>query len=364
MKVLLTGGHVTPALAVIDELRKKKNDLYFVGRKYANRIDRNETFEYKEVKARDIPFFHLETGRLTRLVSITVFNEIGLLLKGLLTSSKILKKVKPDVIISFGGYIALPVAIIGKLHNIPIITHEQTIEPGLSNKLIAKFATKVCVSFPKTKEQFGRKGVVTGNPIRSDVYDIGTPLIQKKGKKPILFVTGGSLGAHRINIHIENILPELLKTFTIIHQTGNVQEYGDFERLSNVAHKGYYPKKHISTEDIGWVLNNANVIVSRSGANTVFEIMALGIPAVLIPLPWSARDEQMKHARFLKKSGVAEVFEQDEDSKVLLNLINSMYKRRPAYLQNFKKIDKLVKRNAARRIVTIAEHATKNKVAS
>lgn len=359
-KILITGGHVTPALAVIDRIkeRSKYTHLVFVGRKYTSEKEKQvESFEYKEVSARKIPFIHLSTGRLTRLLSLRTFFNILQIPRGLVSSWKILKEEKPEVILSFGGYIALPIAICAKLQRIPVLTHEQTIVPGIANKIIAHFADTIFLSFPESAMHFkDKKIVLSGNPIRKSIFQSKNNIIS--GKIPCIYVTGGSLGAHAVNVMIENILSELLESYYVIHQTGSVMEFHDYERLSKLREalpdklkERYILKEHVSDAEIGSIYKSADIVISRSGANTFFEVVALKKPTIFIPLPWSANQEQELHAQIFKKHKTGEIVHQSEGSEQLLKIIKQVVEKKEEYQSRFNSLSSYNHINAADTII-------------
>jgi len=347
-KIIISGGHASPALAVIDELQINKPEykIYFVGRKFNNSQDSELSFEYKEIKLRKIPFYNLNTGRLMRSISFDTLQNLFLAVRGFIHSWQIINKIRPHTILSFGGYLALPVTIMGWLYGVKIYTHEQTIHPGITNRIISVFAKNIFISYPQSVSFFPKsKTILTGNPIRHF-------LLQKSSRnkyKSILdtiYITGGSLGSHSLNVHIENILQELLKKYFVIHQTGNVSEYDDFKRLTKLK-EGLNEKErlryklisHVDSREIADVYATSDIVISRSGANTVSELIALRIPAVLVPLPWSANDEQKKHAELLENAGVAEVFDQEKSSEILLKLIQKVMIERGSYEKNYSKLE-------------------------
>ncbi len=334
MKILITGGHITPALAVIEEISKRGSiDVVVVGRKYALDHENVESFEYKTLSKRGIKFVNLSAGRLTRTLSVQTLLNFIRFPGGFLKSLAILREEKPDKILSFGGYIALPISLCAYLLHIPVYTHEQTMRAGLTNKIISKVAKKIFVSYEETKKYFpSNKTVLTGNPIRGLLID-STPEVQSH--RPLLYITGGSLGSHSINIHIEHILDELHKTFTVIHQTGNVAEFGDYERLKKRAGPTYIVKEHVKEDEIAQIYSKADLVVCRSGANTVSELIVLNKPSVLIPLPWSSNGEQQAQAEFLHQAGVAEIFNQKHESSHLLDRIHEVYTHRKEYSDKF-----------------------------
>jgi UDP-N-acetylglucosamine--N-acetylmuramyl-(pentapeptide) pyrophosphoryl-undecaprenol N-acetylglucosamine transferase len=343
-KILITGGHVTPALAVIDRLkeRSKYAHLVFVGRKYTSEAEKHvESFEYKEVTDRKIPFIHLSTGRFTRVLSLKSFINLFRIPQGFIAAWNILKSEKPDVILSFGGYIALPIAIAAKFQKIPVLTHEQTIVPGLANKYIANFANTIFLSFPESAMYFKDKNIVlSGNPIRKSIFQSTKQVVPQNAK--CIYVTGGSLGAHAVNILVEGVLSELLEEFYIIHQTGSVKEFNDFERLSKLRdalpdelHAKYILKEHIADDEIGSIYKSADIVIARSGANTFFELIALQKPAIFVPLPWSANNEQELHAAIFKKHKTGEIVHQSEGSSQLLTIVKKIAHNLEEYKSHF-----------------------------
>lgn len=346
-KLLITGGHPTPAIAVIDEIRKRRVpvSIVFVGRKYNNDGERTLSFEYQEMQHRSIPFVHLTAGRLTRILSVQSLVNILRIPGGFFRAFHIILTEKPDIILSFGGYLALPVACAAWILHIPVYSHEQTIEPGLANRLIAILARRIFVSFPSSQAFFpGKKTIVTGNPMRPELFERQTPFAVPSNL-PVIYVTGGSLGAHAINSHIAHIISRLVASAVVIHQTGNVEAYNDYEHLQKIhavlpaAVRGrYIIKQHISSDQIGSAFGQSDLVISRAGANTFFELVALQKPAILIPLPWSAHDEQSKHAAVLAEAGAAEVFEQTGNSETLLQLILQMLEDLPRYTESYARI--------------------------
>ncbi|MBI4008909.1 UDP-N-acetylglucosamine--N-acetylmuramyl-(pentapeptide) pyrophosphoryl-undecaprenol N-acetylglucosamine transferase [Candidatus Roizmanbacteria bacterium] len=358
MKVLITGGHLGPALAVIEEL-DQKNQIIFVGRKYASNKEKTVSLEYREIEKRKIPFYNLTAGRLTRIASLGSLEHIFKIPLGFYQALLILKKEKPDLILSFGGYIAFPICFLGYILKIPIFIHEQTIHPGISNRLSGFFAKKIFVSFKESAKFFPEsKTIVSGNPVRKAVLRIIKKVFDLKKGLPIIYITGGSIGSHNVNLHVEHILDKLLEKYIIIHQTGNIRQYGDFERLKIFKNKlpiekreNYFLKDHFLDDELGYIYSQADIVVGRSGANTFFEILAWKKPSVLIPLPWSASGEQLKHAELIKSAGTGEIFNQSNDSDKLLILINKIIKDKEKYINNFKNLQKLYQQNAASVIV-------------
>jgi len=332
-KILVTGGHITPALAVIDHLLEllPAAQIVFVGRKY-NNAEMTESFEYQEICKRGVRFHHLHTGRTVNSISVSLIRNTFAMFRGFYESFKIIQSEKPDLVMSFGGYVALPVSYAAFLLRTPIMTHEQTIHPGRANRRIAQLAQKVFIAFPEASRYISSKNItISGNPIRKSLSQAGSLLYIPKDI-PCLYVTGGSLGSHAVNCAIEKLVPELIKSYCIIHQTGNVSEFGDYERLCELRdslparlRSRYIVKTHIGDDEIGQVMKRADLVIGRSGANTFFELVATQKPAILVPLPEAAFDEQRKHAEILKHAGAAVIYNQDEPvEKLMMSITNVM----------------------------------------
>ena len=361
--ILITGGHLAPALAIIDDIlssdHKNNTKIIFVGRKYGSESQDNYSLEYKEINKRKIEFVYLPAGRMTRLFNLKSFLNTLRIPIGFFYAWQILDHYQPDLIFSFGGYLGLPIVMAGFLRKIPIYIHEQTLSPGLANRLSGRLAKKVFVSFPQTQSFFSpKKTLVTGNPIRKETFKTIKMPFKITKNLPVIYVTGGTLGSHSINEHIKKILPDLLKDYIVIHQTGNVKEYNDLNGLQMLRKKlpldlqsRYYLREHFSSQEIGYVYDRADLVVGRAGANTFFELIALEKPAVLIPLPWAANQEQQKQAEILAKEKVTEIFSQFNSSEELLKLIKNMLANLKIYQGNFHKLKLFYRQDASQKII-------------
>lgn len=317
-KLLLTGGHLSPLLAVLAELPKDIEPVV-IGRKYTFEKDKTESLEYQLLLDLKIPFYDVGAGRLQRKMSRKTIPSLLRSPSAFLKARKILKSEKPDAVLTFGGYIGLPVALAAYTLKIPVVLHEQTLHAGLTSKQIGRWAKKVCISYPTSEKYFNaKKTVFTGNPVRKEVFTVKDK-IEGVASGTTLFVTGGSTGAHPINEIIENGLEEFLNHFVIIHQTGDAQEFKDFERLENRKkslpenlQKKYALRKFILPEEIGWVYKNADVILARSGINTVTELVTLSKKALLVPLPYGQANEQLENAKYYAKTGLGGYIKQDD----------------------------------------------------
>lgn len=345
---MITGGHVTPALAVIDEI--KNHEIIFVGRQYALRNEKTESFEYKEITKRGIRFINLVTGRLNRSFSMEALKSLALIPQGFFRAQQIIRAEKPDIVLSFGSYIAVPIAYWAHANKIPVYTHEQTIQPGIANRMIGRWAKKVFISFPQTKQFFSKDNVVlTGNPVRKSILQVADKPFHIPKKKPVIYITGGSLGSHSINLHVETLIEELKKEYFVIHQTGDTTTYNDYERLAKHADESYMLRKHVDAKELAFIYDEADLVICRAGANTIFELIALRKPAIFVPLPWSGHDEQRKQAKLLKEAHVAQIFEQSRPSIELLDCIRTMTSNLKKY-SDFSKLDALTTEDASRRI--------------
>ena len=346
MKIVITGGHFSPAHAVIQKI-KSKDEILVVGRRYAFEGEQNETYEYKACVEEGIPFENINAGRLQRKLSRHSAPSLLRFPSGVLEAVKILKKFKPDVVVTFGGYVGLPVAIAATVLKIPVILHEQTLRAGLASRLIAKFATVVLLSFESSKKYFRKSNtVITGLPLRNEIFTKR----KVEFRLPTIYITGGSTGSHAVNENVFSILPELLSEFDVIHQTGNSTAFKDYERA--VSLKAALPQslpgkytagKFFPTADVSAFLQNVTLVVGRSGINTIAELLAHGTVALLIPLPTGQMGEQKNNAYFYKKIGLGEVIEQkDLTPQVLLTTIRAMIKGLKTYKNSSKDAEKYV----------------------
>lgn len=356
MRIVVTGGHLTPALAVIEKLSIKSDvEIFFIGRKFAMEGDKEESAESNMLPKVGIPFYPLTTGRLQRRFTRYTLPSLLKIPVGFWQAWGYLKNIHPDVVLSFGGYLALPVVVAAKIQKIPIITHEQTAVFGLANRIIARLADKIALSWEESMKFFpSNKAVFTGNPIRSALLEVK----RRPGKIPLLYFTGGNQGAHIINQTLLEILPELLEICSVVHQTGSQWKSQDFERAlrlqkglpANLASR-YLVKKWFETEELVKIFAKATLTIGRSGANTVTELAALGIPAILIPLPWVTQDEQTKNAKVLETSGSALILREAELSgKRLFTTIQLALEKLEELEANAKSFKKIFKTDAASKL--------------
>lgn len=359
MKVLVTGGHFSPAYSVIEELLAMDSQVVIVGRKYPFEGDTSSTsYEYRVSKEHGIPFREIQTGRLQRTLTRHTIASLIKVPAGLLHARKILTEEKPDVVLTFGGYLALPIAISARMLNIPVVTHEQTQGLGLSNTIIAKVADTVCVSFPDTQQRIKHPHVVmTGNPMRKSIYTIDQKFSFPENI-PVLYITGGSTGSHIINRVVGEAAPQLLEKFVLIHQTGD-NKFNDYAFLENIKsglspklQERYVVQKFIYPSHIGYVYTNAQLVIGRAGANTVLELIACNKPSILIPLPHGQTGEQLQNATLIQELGLGEVLHQNKlTAETLIQSIDTMMTDIEKYHISQRIIDTYIYPDSARRIV-------------
>jgi len=338
MKIAVVGGHFAPAFALTQKL-KVSNDVIFLGRKYIFEKDQAVSLEYKTCIDEKIPFFEINTPRIQRNFGLNTLLSLPKFLGGFSRAYSVLQQEKVDIVVSFGGYLSVPVALAAYFLKIPIVIHEQTQHAGLANKWVAKIAARVCVSFESSLIAFPKdKTVITGNPIRQAVFEVNEA-IPIDTTKPLIYITGGSGGSHFINMVVKEIVPKLLESFSVIHQTGDAKEFNDFAGLEkiregmseNMQHQ-YFLTKYVTAAQVGWVLKHAKIILSRAGINTVSEVLALKIPALFIPLAHGQKNEQLENAKLVKKMGLGEyILQKDATEKRVLEKLLYMLSHTKEY---------------------------------
>lgn len=345
MKVLVTGAHFTPAVATIEELKKTAGiEIVYVGRKTTLEGDKTPSIESEVLPSLGVKFIPIITGRLQRAFT---FYTIPSLLKmpiGFLQALCIILSEKPDVVLSFGGYVAVPVVVTSWLFSIPVIVHEQSLAPGLANKISSYFADKIAVSFEKNAPK-SKKVILTGNPIRREILDM--PERRRVHQKlPAILIIGGNQGSHVINLAAEKCLGQLLKIARVYHQTGG-SKYRDFERLQEKENNGYKVFKFISKDWLR-ILRECDLVVSRAGINSLTELAYLGKPALLIPIP---NNEQRKNAEFFEKHGIINILPQIKLSgETLFRNIKNMLKHLDHITEKTGEVKKVIIPDAAKRL--------------
>jgi UDP-N-acetylglucosamine--N-acetylmuramyl-(pentapeptide) pyrophosphoryl-undecaprenol N-acetylglucosamine transferase len=322
--ILISGGHLTPALATIEYFQKNHPQvrLVFVGREYSQEKEEQLAKEREVCEQLGIPFYAISAPKFHRSVWGRNIYELPKIWPSLWEAYRIIRDENVDLFLSFGGYLAVPIAFMAKLSGKKIVTHEQTKSSGLANELIALMADKVAISHEESWKLFpASKTVLTGNPIRAKLlrtYKRAPNWLPEK-LKPILYITGGSQGSQVINTAVGQILPQLTEKFTVIHQCGRStnQRYLRFleeqaEELSPAAQANYFVREWIDEQDMSWIFQHAVLAISRSGANTTLEMTIHALPAIFIPLPFAHDNEQWKNAEELVNAGAAVLLEQKD----------------------------------------------------
>ena len=319
MRVVLTGGatggHTTPLLAIGAALRRSHPgvELFFEGVVTKHVRELFTTY--------DIPAHHIPSGKIRRYPSVlNIFDLAFRLPLGLLIALGRLWWLMPDVVISKGGYGSIPPVLAAWFYRIPILLHESDVRPGLANQTLARFAAVIAVGFAESAEHFGhyqRKAVVTGTPVRFDFAVHESAQAKEffgfRESDVVVLVTGGSQGAQQLNEVLLKILPQLITEVSIIHLTG-VQHFDAVsavtqQLLAESAYKKNYKVFPALNDKMSLAFSAADIIVSRAGATTLAEIARLRKPALLIPLPESAQDNQQYNAAAFERQGAARVLD-------------------------------------------------------
>lgn len=352
-KVIFTtggsGGHIQTALAVLASTPKLKPITLFVGSTRTMEGEKAKiSLEQELCQRMGIDFVAIRSGKLQRSFSL---RSIELLLgvpAGFFDALKLLNRVKPQLVVSFGGYVSLPVVVAAYFKRIPTFIHEQTTCVGLANKMASKFANKILISYPQSKQFFpAHKVVFTGSPtqphIASPKISIkkADPKILKKIKLlakqqdqfPIITVYGGSQGSHLLNQNIKPVLSKLLENYQLIIQTGDNQIFNDYSQFKNLINelKPEYQERIYLTkflyEELGYVNSITDISISRAGANRVYELGMSQVPSLLVPIPWVTNNEQYKNSKILADLGLGKILEEKSITPIVLfNEINQFFR--------------------------------------
>lgn len=352
-KIILTGGgtagHVTPNIALLPGLKRLGYEVKYIGS--------YDGIEKKLIEELGVSYSGISSGKLRRYLSAKNLTDPFRVIKGYSEAKSIIKKYKPDIVFSKGGFVSVPVVLAAKKYKIPVIIHESDMTPGLANKLAIPAATKVCHNFPETADYLPKgKSVLTGSPIRAELLSgnklNGLKMCDFTSDKPIIMVIGGSLGAANVNKAVREALPSLISDFQIVHLCGK----GKTDDTLNDK-KGYKQFEYIKDE-LKDLFAMSDIIISRAGANAICEIAALKKPSILIPLSARAsRGDQILNANSFKKQGFSEVLEEEElNTTLLVNTIHDVYNNRSKYISN---IENSENHNAVDTILNLIEKVRK-----
>lgn len=329
-RIVLTGGgtagHVTPNIALLPGLKEAGYEISYIGS--------YEGIEKKLIEEFSIPYYGISTGKLRRYLTKENLKEPFRVIKGYNEAKKILKKIRPDVIFSKGGFVSVPIVKAARRLKIPTIIHESDMTPGLANKLSIPDAWKVCCNFPETLNHLPKdKAILTGTPLRKELLEgdrlLALHFTGLSANKPVIMIIGGSLGSAAVNEAVRKILPEILKDFQVIHLCGK----GKLDKsLENTP--GYVQYEYIKKE-LADLFALSDLVISRAGANAICELLALKKPNILIPLSKKAsRGDQILNAASFEKQGFSAVLDEDTlDSESLLSSIHQVYENRSDYVE-------------------------------
>ena len=327
MHIVLTGGgsagHVTPHLALLPYFQEKGCTVEYIGSKTG--------IEKEIITEAGLPYHGISSGKLRRYFSLKNFSDPFRILGGYFEAKKILRKSKPDVLFSKGGYVSVPVVFAAHSLGIPVVMHESDYTPGLANKLCLPKAEKICFSFEAAAAEVpAEKAVVTGAPVRASLLSgsrsAGLAHLGFSGQKPVLLIMGGSLGALSVNIALDEIMDWLLEQFDVVHIRGNGKLNAELNKRS-----GYVQYEYVS-EGLEDIFAASDLMISRAGSNAIFELLALRLPNLLIPLPLEAsRGDQILNARYFEKMGYSDVLMQNDITpEVLKAHITALCEHAPA----------------------------------
>ncbi len=352
-RIVLTGGgtagHVTPNIALLPRLKELGYEIHYIGS--------HDGIERRLIEQYHIPYYGISSGKLRRYFDWKNFSDPFKVIKGYAQARTLLRKLKPDVVFSKGGFVSVPVVMAAKHRKIPAIIHESDITPGLANKLAIPNAYKVCCNFPETLKYLpSEKAVLTGSPIRQELLSgnrqKGLNYCHFTSGKPVILIIGGSSGSQFINELVRSVLPELLKTYQVLHLCGK----GNLD--STLNNTTGYAQLEYANQELRDLFAASDIVISRAGANAICELLALRKPNILIPLSANAsRGDQILNARSFERQGFSMVIEEEQlNDVILMETITKLYKERKEYTRAMEKSQQL---NSVETVVQLIDHATK-----
>lgn len=344
-RIVLTGGgtagHVTPNIALIPSLLKEGYEVHYIGS--------YDGIERKLIEELNIPYYGISSGKLRRYFDPKNFSDPFKVIKGYREARRLIKTIKPDVVFSKGGFVTVPVVLSAKHYHVPTIIHESDMTPGLANKICIPSAKRVCANFPETVSYLpAGKAVLTGTPIRKELFSgnklQGLNFCGFSRNKPVILVVGGSTGSVKVNEAVRGILPNLLEKYQVIHLCGK-------DKLDPSINKSGYVQYEYIKNELSDLLDAADIVISRAGANAICELLAIRKPNILIPLSAaSSRGDQILNAESFEKQGYSYVLKEESltDEK-LLEAVETVYANRQSYIDTMSKsklndsIDSIIK---------------------
>jgi len=327
MKIILTGGgtagHVMPNIALLPTLRATGFDISYIGSMTG--------MERDIVEATGLPYYGISSGKLRRYLSAKNITDALRVVRGVGQARRIIRRIKPDIVFSKGGFVAVPVVLAARMAKVPVVIHESDITVGLANKICIPHAVRVCCTFPETMKQIpADKARLAGSPIRQEILDgsriKGLAACNFPHEKPVIMVMGGSQGSVAVNTAVRNALDNLLADFNILHLCGA----GNVDDTTN---RSGYLQLEYAGENMGHFYAAADIVVSRAGANSLGELLAMAKPHVLIPLSKRvSRGDQILNAQSFQKQGFSVVIDEDEmTNDILAPIIREAYENRGKY---------------------------------
>lgn len=319
-----SAGHVTPNIALMNKLQQLGWEVRYIG---------SATGIEKDIIEREgVPFYPISSGKLRRYFDFENFKDPFRVMKGVYESYRLLRRLKPAIVFSKGGFVSVPVVLGSRMNKIPVIIHESDMTPGLANKISIPFATKVCFTFPESMQHVrDQKAILTGLPIRAGMFNgkasKGYHLCDFHSQKPVILIMGGSLGSLVINQAVRDNLDRLLAQFQIVHICGNGNVSQDHS-----GKRGYKQFEYISDE-LPDVMAMSDMVISRAGATSIYEFLLLKIPMLLIPLTLAvSRGDQISNAKSFQNAGYADVLPEEElTAESLAEHVETLYAKREVY---------------------------------
>ncbi|MBN2189366.1 MAG: undecaprenyldiphospho-muramoylpentapeptide beta-N-acetylglucosaminyltransferase [Chitinispirillaceae bacterium] len=342
-----TAGHVTPNIALLPRLRARGYDVSYIGTAHG--------IERALMAAEQVAYHAVPAGKLRRYLDIRNVTDIVRIKIGFLKSLVIIAKVKPSVCFSKGGFVSCPVVWASWVLRVPVVIHESDLSPGLANRLSLPFASAVCYSFPETAPRLpARASFLTGIPVRETLMrgdaGKGRALCGFIDRKPVILVTGGSQGAQAVNAAVRGALDRLLPEFNVCHLCG---------RGNMAAGRPGYAQFEYVNQELADLFALADAVVSRAGATTIFELLVLRKPALLIPLPLGAsRGDQLQNAASFEKHGWSRVLPQESMTpETLTENIRRVFQNRQTMISS---ITSSAPANGTEKVIEVIERTIKN----
>lgn len=343
--IIVTGGHHNSALLIAIALKEKDYLVHWLGHRHTMVGDPHDSLEYLEVTAAGIPFHSLLAGKFHSQANPLHLLRLPL---GFMHALWLLLRLRPQLILAFGGYIAVPVGIIGWLLRIPLILFEQTTTVGRGNQLLSRLSQHNFLAWPSSLPFFPpAKTQVVGLPLPKELIDARKP---QGSTPPTILVTGGKQGAHVLNQVVFTLIPKLVQKFVIIHQTGRSLHAADSQKaqmvkasLPQTIRSRYQSHPFLTSTEMIDSLKKSDLVVSRAGAHICYELLSLGKPSILIPLPFSFNKEQQQNAAVLDRAGIALIINQDQlTPKRLEKMIATIFRHSATFLARGKTARKLI----------------------